>query len=840
MNIDGKKLIPHIVAVAVFIIVAVIYCKPALDGKILNASDNFAWKGMAQQSFETKEKYGRFPLWTNSMFSGMPTYQIALDGTHKISYSYVHYLFTLGLPKPINFFFLSCLCFYILCLALSINPWVGIIGALSYAYSTYDPIIVFAGHDTKMLAMGYAPLAIAGLLLLFQKRWWVGSATLATGFYLQLSMNHVQITYYTLLIMGFLAFGFFIESVNNKEFKPFFKSIAIASIIGVISLGGNAVIMFTTWDYSKESMRGGVSELKETKDKNTTAGGLDKDYAFMYSVGIAETFTLAVPGLYGGSNGGKEYKVSKFADKLTEIGQPEDLALQYANEISYWGEQQPTSGPAYIGAVICVLLFFSFFIEAGWLKWSLLTAGIFGIVLAWGKHFEGVNYFLFDYLPLYKKFRAPSMALVMPQLTFVLLSCLGLQKLINNKIAEVDLKKYLRNTAITSVVLLAIVGVMYFSFNYSSPGDKNVSEQFSYAMLQQLAKGGQPTIEMQQEADRFGKSFVSAIQEDRKSLFAQDFMRSFLFIVFSLGILFAAVYKKMKKSLVMIALLVLSSFDLLSIGRRYLNYENFVEPSDFDNAFAMTEADKQIKQDKGYFRVINLMTNPFNESITSYHHNCVGGHHPAKLQIYQDLIENQLAKNNIQVLNMLNTKYFIVRNSQTGKPIAQQNPDAFGPAWFVKGIKYVANGKEEMKALDSTNLRDTAVVQTKFKSLLAAEPAADSTASIRLIENKNDIILYESNAETNQFAVFSEIYYSAGWRAFIDEKKTDYVKTNYALRGMAVPAGKHRIEFRFEPVSYKIGNDVAMISSLIIFAIVLGGLIMEWKLKRMAQAKNFP
>ncbi|NCU04764.1 MAG: YfhO family protein [Chitinophagaceae bacterium] len=835
MNFDFKKLIPHAVAVVIFLIVAIVYCKPALEGKVLNAHDNIGWKGMAQQSFEKKEQYGHFPKWTNSMFGGMPTYQIALEGTHKVSFHYVSYILTLGLPKPINFFFLACISFYLLALVLGINPWVGIIGALSYAYSTYDPVIIGAGHDTKMLAIGYAPLVVAGLLLLFKKKWWLGSAALATGLALQLGTNHLQIVYYTLLILGAVTVGFFIDSFRKKELGTAVKATLIAAVIGVITLGTNAIGTLTTWEYAKESMRGGVSELKETKDKNTTSGGLDKDYAFKYSVGIAETFTLFVPGIYGGSNGGHEYKTSKFADEMQQVGYSEEQALQFANGISYWGQQQPTSGPVYFGAVLMLLFIFAMFFEKGWLKWSLFAAGLFGIILAWGKNVESVNYFLFDYLPLYKKFRAPSMGLVMPQLCFVILAVVAVNNLLFGDNTQERIKKAVKQTAIAAAAVIVILAGLYFSFDYVSPGDVRLKENMAGAMLQQATQQGQQiTADVQQRADQFAKGFTTAIQEDRRGLFAGDLFRSIIFIALTLIVLWLAGNKKLQPLPVMAILLVLSSADLLSVGKRYLNENSFVDSSDFDNAFAMTDADRMIKQDKGYYRVLNTTVDLTNESITAYHHNSIGGYHPAKLQIYQDLIEHQIARNNMQVLNMLNTKYVIVANPQTGQPVAQQNPGAFGPVWFVKGIKYVADGKEEMAALDSTNLRDTAVVQTKFKSSIPAAPVADSTASIQLIENKNDIINYESNAATNQFAVFSEIYYTAGWNAYIDGKQAQIVKTNYALRGLAIPAGKHKIELRFEPKSYKLGDTLLLISSLLVYLIVLGGLFMAWKTSKQA------
>jgi hypothetical protein len=837
MNFDFKKLIPHAIAVIVFVIVAIAYCKPALDGQVLNASDNIGWKGMAQQSFEKREQFGRFPNWTNSMFGGMPTYQIAMEATHKVLFGYVDRILTLGLPKPINFFFLACICFYVLGLALRVNPWMAMLGALGYAYSTYDPVIIGAGHDTKMLAIGYAPLVVAGLLLLFQKKWWLGIAALATGATLQISTSHLQIVYYTLLVLGFISVGFIIDSFKKKEIAHAIKSLSLALLIGIVAFCSNAIHTLTNWDYAKESMRGGVSELKQTTDKNTTSGGLDKDYAFQYSVGIAETFTLLVPGIYGGSNGGNEYKKSEFADKLQEVGYPEDQALQYANGVSYWGQQQPTSGPVYFGAVIMLLFLFAMFFEKGWLKWSLFAAGMFGIILAWGKNVEAINYFLFDYLPLYKKFRAPSMGLVMPQLCFVILAVVAVNNLLFGENTAERIKKALKQTAIAAIAVVAIIGFLYFSFDYVSPNDGRIKENMSGAMLQQATQQGQqPTAEMQQQAEQFGKGFVTAIQTDRKGLFAGDLARTVILLALALIVLWLASRKKLQPLPVMIILLVLSSFDLLTVGKRYLNEGNFVDPSDFDNSFAMTEADKVIKQDKGYYRVLNTTRDLTYDAVTAYHHNSIGGYHPAKLQIYQDLIENQIGRNNMQVLNMLNTKYFIVQNPQNGQPVAQMNPGAFGPAWLVKHVHFVADGKEEMKALDSLNLRDTAVVQTKFKPAVGNQPGIDSTASISLVENKNDYIIYDFSSATNQFAVFSEVYYPRGWNAFIDGKKSEIIKANYALRGLVLPAGKHKIEFKFEPKAFIIGDKLTMIASLLMYLIVFGSLFMAWRSSTKATA----
>lgn len=829
MKIELKPLVPHVIAIAVFLVVALLYCKPVLEGKVLDAHDNQGWKGMAQQSIEAKEKYGRIPLWSNSLFSGMPAYQFAMENTHKISFHYVREVLTLGLPKPANFFFLAALTMYILLLVLGTNSWLSILGALAYSYATYNPIIVSVGHDTKMLAMGYAPLIVAGLLLLFKKRYAAGAAAIVSGLTLQLSTSHIQIVYYTLIILAALTIGFALHSIRSKELSHLFKSLALATVMGLLALGSNAVITLMNWDYAKSSMRGGASELKTTADKNTTVGGLDKDYAFKYSVGFTETLTLLVPGLYGGSNGGNEYRSSQFADKLTEVGYPEDQSLQYANGISYWGDQQPTSGPVYFGAIIMLLLLLALFLEQGWLKWSLLGAGLFGIVLAWGKNLEAVNYFLFDYMPLYKKFRAPSMGLVIPQLTFVVLATLGAQSLLFGNVAADRLQQAVKKAGIATAGIAALLVLLYFTMDYTGPNDSSIRDNMSQAMLQQMARGQQPTPDMQQQADQFGRGFTSAIQADRRSLYGGDLARTLILLALGAATLWAAWQRKVQPVIATLLLLAFSSFDLLSVGRRYLNDTKYVEPDEFDNTFALSAADRQIKADTGYFRVFNQTRDPFNESITSYHHNSVGGYHPAKLQIYQDLIENQISKNNMQVFNMLNTRYFILPDPQSGAPVARLNPGAFGPCWLVQGIRFVQNGKEEMAALDSMNLRDSAVVQISFKDRIVALPVADSSATLRFLENRNDLIRYESNALTPQFAVFSEVWYDRGWKAFIDGKEAPLVKTNYALRGLALPAGKHAIELRFEPYLYQLGNMLVLICSLLTYGVLLGGLFLHWR-----------
>ncbi|MEO6330178.1 MAG: YfhO family protein [Ginsengibacter sp.] len=834
MNRITFKILPHVIAVAIFAMVAIIYCKPALQGKVVQQQDTQGWRGMSQQSVEFHDKYGFYPLWTNSMFSGMPAYQIAFDTRTPIQVGYVVPVLTLGFPIPVNFFFLACLCFYILCIVGGVNPWISILGALAYSYSTYDPIIIAVGHNTKMMSIAYLPAVLAGLLLLFQKKYWTGFAVTALFSTLLIAQNHLQIVYYTLIIAAFFTIAFLVDAYGKKDIISAAKASLLGLAAGLLGLASNAVANLPTYEYAKESMRGGRSELTIGKDKNVrTEGGLDKDYAFTYSVAIPETFTLMIPGIYGGSNGGREYKSSsKFAEKLSEAGVPEDNALQMANQNSYWGEQPFTSGPVYLGCVICFLFIFGLVYLKGWHKWWLLAASIFGILLAWGSNFQAFNYFLFDHLPFYNKFRAPSMALVIPQFCFPFLAVLTLNKLVSEIDVTAAWKKLKLSVIITGVIMLLLCA-FYFTSGFSASKDKNLKEQFRQSMLQQIPAGKEPPQELQQQADQFSRDLVAALHTDRKDLMGGDLLRTILLIAFAIVLTGLFLKKKINPKILIGGLIVLSTFDLLSVDLRYLNEDNFVEDSDFESAFNATEADQQIMKDPDHanFRVFNSSVDVFNDASTSFHHNSVGGYHPAKLGLYQDMIEHQLSKGNMRVFNMLNTKYFIVSNPSTGKPVAQLNPEAFGNAWLVKGIKYVNNADEEMLALDSTDLKDTAVIDKSFESIIKTQPQYDSTASIKLKQNLNDKIIYDYNSSMPQFAVFSEVYYNHGWSPYVDGKKSPYVKVNYILRGMSLPAGKHEIEFRFEPASFTTGRLITIWSNILIILVIAVSIFLYFKKK---------
>lgn len=836
MNSFLKKILPHAIAFGVFLIIAVVYCKPALEGKVLNQSDVMAHKGMAQQSEEFKAKYGHYPLWTESAFGGMPAYTIALQS----SYTFLNWIaYFLGLYSfnPIILFVFACTCFYFLTQVLRINIWLAVLSSLGFAYSTFDPIIIVVGHNTQMLAIGFMPLVVAGFLLLIKKKYFAGSAILTISLALQSSVTqHVQIIYYTGIILGFISIAYLIKSWKEKQLKPVLPVFLIAIGSAAIGFAANAVAFLPVQEYAKETMRGGKSELTVTGDAgaiNKTKGGLDKDYAFQWSYGIPETMTLLVPGVQGGGMMSRGiYDDSKFVEKLTEIGIPESSGQQYVVSAGYWGPQTNTAGPVYLGAVICFLFIFGLVYYRSWHLWWIISVTIFAILLAWGKNFSSFNYFLFDHFPFYNKFRSPTMSLVIPQLTFPLLAALGLNKLLEDKSSSDIIWKKFKNAVLITAALFVVVIAFYFMTDYKGYNDINLKQNFTSGLLQQAARGQQPTPEMQQQVSGVVNEIMKGLQTDRQAVLGSDLLRSLLFVVIAVVLLGAYLKNKLKPVILLAGLTVLSSYDLLAEGRKYLNEESFLEPANEDISFTPSTANAKIKSDpEKNFRVFDETEggNAFQDSRTSYFHNSIGGYSPAKLALYQDVLEHQLSKGNMNVFNMLNTKYFIRRSATGNDEEAVVNPGAFGPCWLVKAIHYVNNADEEMKALDSINVRDTVIVRKNFESMIKFAPVPDSTATLQLIENLNDKISYKFSSKSNQFAVFSEVYYDKGWNAYLDGNKTDYVRVDYVLRGMPVPAGNHNIEFRFEPRSYVMGERITLFASIMGYLLLIGAIYMEWK-----------
>lgn len=829
-QINFKPIFPHLVAVALFLVIAMVYCLPVFQGMVVHQHDMLGTRGMAQQSIEFFEKYGYYPLWTNSMFSGMPTFQILFAAKYNIGIGWMHQLFTLFLPSPASLFFLSCLSFYILTQVLKLKPVVGIFGALAYSYASYNAIISMVGHVTKFATMGYAPLVLAGIVLLMQRKYiWGFAVTLvsATLFFMQ---NHVQIVYYFMLLFVCLGISFLIRIFTTKDFKHLLYSASLAFVAVAIAACSFAVILLPTKEYAEETMRGGRSELTMgQKKENLSEGGLKKDYAFQWSYGKQETFTLILPNYSGSSNDPGEFgEESKVITALQESGLPNEAVNYFYRFMSpYWGDQPNTAGPVYLGAIVCMLFIAGLFIvPRKYLCW-LVPGTIIGIVLAWGENLSSVNYFLFDHLPALNKFRAPSMALVLPQFTFALTASLALQHIFFRDAKADILFKKLKWAAMCCAALLVILAGVYFTGSFTNEKSRQAKKTITEQLTQSMSQGKAPSAEVTSQANNLANTFNKALIEDRKGLFGSDLFRLFIFVILGGGIVWMGYKRKLNPVVAAWLITVISFIDLITVSSRYLNKTRYATTEDYLSGFTPTAADLEIKKDTGYFRVFDQAGgDPFQDSRTSYFHNSVGGYSPAKLGLYNDLIEHQLSKGNMEVFNMLNTKYFIM-GGPNNQPMAQLNPGANGPVWFVKAIKWANNADEEMMALDSLRSRDTVVIDKREQAKVTTTPQYDSAASISLVRNLNDLIEYQTNASSNQFAVFSEIYYSEGWKAFIDEKEVPIIKVDYALRGLNVPAGSHKIKFVFAPASYNTGSiltlagGIASIIALLVCAFLL-------------------
>ncbi|MDZ4795744.1 MAG: YfhO family protein [Bacteroidota bacterium] len=824
-----KKILPHLVAVIVFLVVSVLFCKPVLEGNVLNQHDNVGWKGMVQNSLEYKEKNGTYPLWNPNLFSGMPNYQVAMKGKSVLPDTVG--IFSLGMPKPINFFFLACICFYILCLVLKIRPIIAMLTSLAYAFSTYNIVIIAAGHDTQMLATAFMPLILAGLISIYEKKYWLGFALTTFASYQQIGVNHLQVTYYFFIIAAIVTIAYLVKWIKEKDWKHIGIAGGITIVSALIGLAGNALVLKTTSEYSKFTMRGGKDiEITDSTVTAAKTSGLDTGYAFAYSLGIAESMTFILPNAFGGYSGNRLNEGSHVAKKLIAKQIPEDNAEQVAQNMpAYWGKLS-TSGPAYLGVIICLLGLIGFVIGKGPLRWALLAATVLGILMSWGKYLPGFNTFLFEYLPLYNKFRSPPFAQVIPQLCVGISAAMALQQLLfGPKLQKADLKRI----AYTAAGLFALLGILYMMMDYSSPYDAGIAQ----------------SVAEQSKSDELGRAVVSGLKADRQAMFGGQLLRALGLALLALGTLFLF-YKNMIKAWVTaIILLLISTLDIYVISHSYFSNEKepyasyerdedklFVPAEDYTkNNFSPTAADQQILQDKDpNYRVFNMVgtsnADPFSESRTSYYHKSVGGYHPAKLRIYQDIIEKYLSYGRPEpgVLNMLNTKYIVVQDPQSRQIAVIPNPDAFGPCWLVKNVQVVKDRVQAIQALGKTNLKDTAIVDESF-SKNVVQPQWDSSASIRMTKFDNDAIEYESNATGPQFAVFSEIFYPLGWNAYVDGKKTDYCNVNYILRGLSLPAGKHAIKFVFEPASVKKGISIMFLSSIVILLVFVGGLFMAWR-----------
>ncbi len=776
-----KKLLPYAIAIIVFVIASVIYFNPVLSGKQIKQSDITQFIGMSKQVKDYRAENGKEPYWLGNAFSGMPAYQVSAYYPN----DFVRYIDKAirFLPRPADYLFLYFISFFFLLTALKIDWKLAILGSLSFGFSTYLIIIFGAGHNAKAHAIGYMPLVIAGVLYVFQKRYLLGFVVTALAMALEVYTNHPQMTYYLGFCLLILAIVEFIEAFKTKTLPVFFKQAAVLVGAMLIGIGVNSTRLLPMKEYGDFSTRG-KSELTinpdgSPKEKST---GLDKDYITEYSYGIAETFNLIIPRFMGGGTIDKFDENSNFYQVLERYAGKKVAKDESSRVLSYWGTQPIVEAPAYIGAILFFLFFLGVFLVKGRLKYWLVSATIFSIILSWGKNFPLVTNFFIDYVPLYNKFRAVSSIQVIAELCVPLLGIIALRDFFSSNVTSEEKENALKKAFYVLggfTLLFALFGSSLFAF-----------EGLRDAQYQQLPE------------------LIDALISDRKSMLFNDSIRSFVLILISGGLLWFHLKGKLKQLPVLVVLAGLIVFDLVSVDVNYVNKEDFTSARRVQKPFSPTKADQEILKDKSYYRVANFATNPMMDGRTSYFHNSIGGYHAAKMKRYNELFDYQIAKNNMEVLNMLNAKYFIASEDKV-----QQNPEANGNAWFVNEIKTVNSANEEIKALDSLNTKKEAVLNTSnFEVKIPLEYKQNSTAKISLIKNDITDLVYESNADEDQFAVFSEIYYKDGWNAYVDGKQSPYYRVNYVLRGMEIPKGRHTIGFKYEPEIVNTGSTIALLS----------------------------
>ena len=818
-----KSALPHIIAVAIFAIVAIIYCKPALEGKVLQQSDITQWKGMAQDAFSYKEKYGYTPLWSNSMFGGMPAYQTTGVGGFEYSVGWIDQLLTLRLAEPISLFFLASLCFYFLAQVLGFNTIISVIGALGYSYATYNPIIVTVGHITKMHSIAYLPLFIASLLVLYQKKYLLGGTLTSIATVLLIQGNHIQIDYYGVLIAIIMSIYFLIIWIKNKEYAHILKTLGIGLTAGIIGLAVNAPLLLSTYEYGKESIRGGSKLI--TKDSKTTSSGLNKDYALSYSMYKSEPLVLMFPHIYGGASDPNaiDPAKSKAIETLQQM-QPE-VAQQLQSFLSfYWGGIGFTAGPPYVGVIICFFALLGFSVKNNKHKWWIAATIILSFLLSAGSYFESFNVFILNNIPFYNKFRAPSMIMVIPTLLLGIMALYGMAEISTETSLKNIITKYKLSFILTGLILLSVLSI-YFTSDFKSDSERN--------LIEQIAKI--PDANQRSVFETPARDLVNAIATDRKGMIEGDVVKFFICVVLIFALVFLAIKKVINQTVLLVAFGILSMIDLFQVNLKYLNADTFIEANENENAFALSPIDIALKKDTSQYRVLDMrggINNAFNGgAIVAYNHKTVGGYHAAKLSIYQDLIENQWYKfpNCMPTMNMLNTKYVITGNLAND---TIPNKDALGNVWFVKGIQVEKGPAEVMKRLDSFNPKDTAVIEEKDKIESLSSLEYDENASIALVNNKNDEINYTSSSTKKQLAVFSEIYYNLGWKAYIDNVETPIVKANYVLRGLVVPAGNHAIRFEFKPITIKNSIVASTYASILLWLSIAAMLLIAFRNKQ--------
>lgn len=785
-KIDFKKqILPHLLIIAAFFTVLFVYFSPAFRGMEIVQSDILQWKGGAQELIDFREQNkGEQSLWSNSMFSGMPSYFVSTQYSGNLFHQVQSYI-RFGFPTPAWHILMFLISGYIGLILMGVRPWLAALGAFAYAFSSFTFISLEAGHNGKVLAMAYLPWVVGAAYHAYRKNLWIGAALFGLGLALHLLTNHLQITYYLVMLVGGLGIAELVRAYKLKIIVPFVKSSAVLIVVALLAASTNMGAMLTTMEYGQYSIRG-KSELKP-KGAETAGSGLDRDYAFDWSNSKDETFTILVPNYYGGGSQG-ELGEKSATFKAVEAQAGRQTAKDFTKQLPlYFGDLAFTSGPIYFGAIICFLFVLGLLVIKNELKYWLLVLTVLSFLLSWGKNFETFNYFLFDYLPGYNKFRAVSMGIVIAQFCMPLLGILALEQILSSKNLEEYKKPIMMAAGVTAGIALLI-----FLF----AGSRSVDAKSDEMLVKQA-----------------GEWLVQAIHEDRASMVRTDALRSIFLILLAAGTLYVVALGKIKAEIAGAIVVLLVMFDLWAVDKRYLNDTNFKRKSQ-EEFFTITPADEMIRQDKALsYRVFNVQ-NPFNDARTSYFHKSIGGYSAAKLRRYQDVIEKHISQNNLSVLQMLNAKYILTGDERN--PV-QVLPGVLGNAWFVKSVKYVHNPDEELDALGDTTFKpgEVAIVDdSKFK--VSQADFVNEGATINLTEFRSNKLTYESKNTQRGLAVFSEIYYPEGWEITLDGKPAPMIRVNYLLRAMEIPAGQHKIVFAFHPQSFDKGNKISLITSLIL------------------------
>ena len=880
--------LPVVIGIVVFAFITFLYFSPMLiDGKAIQQGDIMQGKGAAKELNDYRTANGAEALWTNSMFGGMPGYQIStlFYGNYA---RYINSILSGGFPHPSQLVFIAMVSFFILLLTMGISPWISIAGGIAFGLSSYNLGLIEAGHNSKIGAIGYMPLVIAGVLMVFRNRnYLLGGTLTALAVSLEVKSNHIQIAYYLFFILIALGLTEFVFTVLKKDWKHFITACGVLLIAAVLGVASNLSLLWTTEEYAAETIRG----KSELSSNTQSAGGLDKDYALQWSYGKMESFTMLIPGFMGGSSNEELSENSATGKALQAQGASGQQLADYLKQMPlYWGDKPFTSSTVYLGAIVIFLFVLGMLLVNDRLKWWLFSISCLGTLLAWGHNLEWFSDMFFYYVPGYNKFRVVEMCMIIPQVCIPILSFVALDTVLRRKVeTEAAVKKVLMAVYITGGLCLAfaLLGSMFFDFKAASDA-------------------------------QYPEWLAKSLAEDRGSFLQADAFRSLVFILLTAGAIWLYLKNKLNATVTVAAISLLVFIDLFPVGKRYLNNDNFVSKSDYENYFQPTQTDQQILQDQSLdYRVFNTASNTFNDSRTSYYHKSVGGYHAAKLRRYQELIENHLSKQNTAVIDMLNTRYYIFSVGKDKAPQAQRNPGALGNAWFVDSVMVVAdadeelnrigkmydvqtldgslftvNGKETKSALVgnhdnikideadfdasqfglnagmadtfgissrlnketgeqekyvsqsdavSTNKKFTArynynfnprryvVVDKRFDTQLKgfSSVGVDSARNIKLISYQPNNLKYKCSNSKEGVLVFSEIYYNKGWNGYVDGKPADYFRCNYVLRGMKIPAGNHDIEWKFEPASYYTGEKVAFASSLLILILFFGAVGME-------------